>query len=209
MGLTRHLLIALLFCSLALPARGQSAEKSALKSMQKKKWSKAEAVLRKSLSKDTLNPTSKYLFALYFFRNDNPSYQLDSAYRYAISSLRDYRLISEKERARLKRFPLDSGRIISVRQKIDSAAFQLATTANSEQSYIDFLDKHPLDVAHRPQAIELRNEVAYQDAFRQNSYQAMQKFLNKYPESVRAPEARQHYDRLLYEALTADKRLST
>lgn len=209
MGLARHLLIALLFCSLAWPGRGQSAEKSALKNIQKKKWPKAEAVLRKSLSKDTLNPTTKYLFALYFFRNDNPSYQLDSAYHYAIRSLSDYRLISEKERARLKRFPLDSIRIISVRQKIDSAAFQMAMAVNTEQSYIEFLEKHPLDVVHRPQAIELRNEVAYQDAFRQNTYQAMQKFLNKYPESVRAPEARQHYDRLLYEALTVDKRLST
>jgi hypothetical protein len=201
--------MGLLLLSAAVVCVGQSSEKSAYKNIQKKKWSKAESSLRKSLQKDSLNSLARYLMALSFFTHDNPSYHVDSAYQYSIQSLADYRLASDRERAKLRRFPFDSTRIIVLRQKIDSVAFQNAVVQNTEAGYLEFLQKHPFDINHKAQAIELRNEVAYQDAVKENSYQALMQFMNKYPDAVRLAEARERYDRLLYESLTQDRRLST
>jgi hypothetical protein len=209
MGSLRAISIGLLVLILPVLCAGQSLEKSAFKNIQKKKWAKAEASLRKSLKKDSVNSLARYLLSYSFFRNDNPAYHLDSAYSYSLHALADFRLTSNRERSKLKRFPFDSVRIISLRKKIDSVAFQNAVSQNTEAAYIEFLQKHPLDLTHAGQAIEMRNEVAYQNALRENSYQALMMFMNKYPESIRVAEARIHYDRLLYESLTHDRRLST
>jgi hypothetical protein len=209
MGVLRIILIGLFVFTVQSLSVGQSLEKSALKSIQKKNWPKADASLRKSLRKDTLNSLARYLVAYSFFQKDNPSFHLDSAYYYSLGALADYARTPARERAKLKRFPFDSARIVTLRERIDSAAFQYALTENTEAGYIEFLRKHPLDLRHRPQAIELRNEVAYQTALREHTYQALLNFINKYPDAVRIAEAREHYDRLLYESLTKDKRLST
>ena len=176
--------------------------------MSRQRWSRAEIKLRKTLAKDTLNPAARYLLSVYYFRGANPSYNLDSAYHYAVTALDDYTLTPSREREKLKRMYVDSLRLISLRAQIDSTAFEEARKANTEAAYLEFLSAFPSAI-QRALAADLRDEVAYQDALRQNTYQAFLSYLNRYPEAQRAPEARVHYDRLLYRAETKDQRLSS
>ena len=152
-------LAALLLSSPALHAQS-SPGRSALGKIEKRNWLKAEQLLRKSLKKDTLNAEARYVYSLLFFFGDYPKYNLDSAYQYSLAALSDYQKSSPRQKEKLKRFPLDSAVLVSLRTKIDSAAFERAKTINSVSSYQFFLDQFRLAIQH-DMAVELRDEVAF------------------------------------------------
>lgn len=180
----------------------------ALKDIEKHRWQKAEDRLRKSLARDALSPTVRYLLSVFYFDADNPASDLDSAYHYAVTALDGYALSPAREREKLRRVSFDSLYLESWRAKIDSTAFGQARQINTEAAYVDFLSAFPSAV-QRDLAARLRDEVAYQEALRQNTYTAFLDFLNRYPDAVRASEARAHYERLLYTAETGDQRLAS
>lgn len=200
--------VLLFFVTTCFAQLGVSGEKAAQKNILKKRWEKAESKLRKALRKDPSNVLARYIFAQYFFSKDNPSFQLDSAYRYTLSTLEGFRHTTQKEREKMRRFALDSAAAVSLREKIDSAAFEVTRKLNTENGFIRFLKDHPFS-GLQAEAVLLRNEVAYQQAVKENTYSAFLNFLDKYPQATRAAEARQKYDQLLYESLTKDKRLSS
>ena len=199
------LLVSLLTASIGAAAQ-LSAERQAVNRMQKGKWKGAEESLRKALRKDTLNPEAKLLFSRFYFSQDNPARNIDSAYRYAIRAIVAFPATTPKEKDRLKRFPLDSAILIGHRKKIDSAAFELAKRTNTEKSYQDYLSRF-IYANELPAAIELRNEVAFVDALKVNTYKSFLDYLNKYPSSTRAAESRYRYEKLLYEEKTRDGKL--
>lgn len=183
-------------------------ERAALKAIEKKKWEKAEGRLRKIIHKDTVNSLGMYLTALYYFSPDNPIYSIDSAYYYVTKSSKDIIKASSKQEEKLRRFPLDTAMLVSLRKQIDSAAFERARIINTEQAFLEFLSKHT-DADQQKQAMYLRDELAYLNAAKTNTHEAFNEFLAKYPDAARASEARKKYDLLLYEAKTRDKRLES
>ena len=201
-------LLLFLTAGVSFAQLGGSPERVALKNMEKHRWQKVETRLRKSLHKDSLNPSIRYLLSVFYFHADNPESDLDSAYHYAVSALEDFVISPSRERDRLNRMSIDSLGLIGLRAKIDSTAFEEARKLNTEEAYLEFLS-HFTSAVQRDLAAELRDEVAYQGALKQNSYQAFLHYLQRYPEAKRAPEARAHYDRLLYKAETKDQRLSS
>ena len=200
--------LLILRCGVSFAQLGTMPEKTALKNIEKHRWEKAEFKLRKTLYKDTVNASIRYILSAFYFNPNNPDFNLDSAYHYAITALEDYQITSARERDKLKRMPLDSLRLISLREKIDSAAFEEARNTNTEAAYLQFL-RHFTSAFQRDLATQLRDEVAYQEALKENTHQTFLSYLNRYPGAKRAPEARTHYDRLLYHSETKDKRLSS
>ena len=183
-----------------------SPSRQAVNRMQKGKWKGAEESLRKAIRKDTLNPEARFLLSKFYFSNENPSRNIDSAYRYTLLAIRDYGASSVKEKERLKRFPLDSALLIDQRKKIDSAAFERAKLINSEKSYRDFLSTF-VYASEQTAAIELRDEVAFVEALKINTYKVFLAYMNTYPASHRVPEAKQRYEKLLYEDKTREGKL--
>lgn len=183
-------------------------ERQALNSMERRKWDKAYSNLEKALRKDSLNASARYVFALYFFSVQNPGFQIDSAYQYALDARSDFDQADVREQERLKRFPLDTAILTRLRKRIDSAALEQATRVNTEEAYLKFLSIHTF-AAGRARAVELRNEVSYFNAMKENTYLAFDAFLKKYPDAIHAPDARKKYERLLYETKTVDKKLTS
>ena len=199
----------LLFLSYGVSfAQWGSAEKSALKNMEKGRWMKAESRLRKSLAKESISPSLRYGLSVYYFHPENPEFDLDSAYHYAVWALGDYGLSPARERDKLRRAGVDSLALIGLRARIDSTAFEVARQTNTEAAYLEFLSHFPSAV-QRDLAAQLRDEVAYQDAHRENTYRAFNRYLTRYPHSKRAPEALAQYHRLLYLEETKDQRLTS
>ncbi len=185
-----------------------SREHLAERNIQKKKWEHAHDLLKKALHKDSLNVLAQHVMTLYFFERQNPSYQIDSAYRYNAMASTSFTQVSPRQRERLRRFPIDSLILIGFREQIDSAAFERAKEINTERAYLDFLSDFPL--AHqREHAIGLRNEAAYLDALNENTYTAFEDYFKKYPSSIRAEEAKALYEKLLYKDKTSDLHLSS
>lgn len=185
-----------------------SRESFALNNIEKGKWSKARVQLRKSMSRDSINPLASYALARYFFAPGNPAFQVDSAYAYVTEASGAYDTLDMRDRERLRRVPLDSMILVTLREKIDSAAFARAKVVNTEAAYVTFLDQFRY-AEQRAQAEELRDEVAFVDAMRENTYQGYREYLDKYPSASRAPEARERYERLLFETKTRDGKLAS
>ncbi|MCK6618752.1 MAG: WG repeat-containing protein [Cyclobacteriaceae bacterium] len=204
----RILIISLCLAGISAGWGQPTVERLAYTNLQKGKWAKAKAQLQKAMRKDSVNALAHYVYSVYYFRSGNPDFNIDSAYHHALLSLSDFPFESLRQRERMKRFPADSAIITRHREKIDSAAFQRAKSLNTEQSYIDFLNRFSF-AAQRPLAAELRDEVAYLDALKENTYVAFRAYLRKYPASARATEANARYHKLLYEAETRDKKLTS
>lgn len=201
----------MLVVSVVLPRSGWSQfspENAAMNSINKGKWERAKGQLRKAIRKDSVNAAAHYGLSVYYFSLANPEYQIDSAYQYVIQATADFQVTAQKQRDRLRKFPLDSVILVQHREQIDSAAFERAKERNTEAAYIDFLDRFPL-ASQQSRAAELRDEVAYLDALKENTYTSFLKYLEKYPESNRASEARAKYERLVYDAKTKDKKLTS
>jgi hypothetical protein len=196
-------LFPFLFCFLLAPvAVAQiSPEKLTGNQLDKSKWSRAGQSIRKSLSKDTLNPEARYLLGLYYFNSDHPTTNLDSAYRYAHQAYASYARISPRDRDRLRRVPLDSGRLEHLINDIDSAAFESTKRVNTEASYERFIATHP-DARQRKAAVELRDEISFLEALKVNTWFSFQHYINTHPQSHRRSEAQARYDRLLFEDKT-------
>src|SRR5688572_12008603 len=95
-------------CGVGFAQLGGSPEKSAIRNIEKHRWQKAEIKLRKTLDKDSLNPSIRYILSVFYFDADNPAFDLDSAYRYAVTALQDYAQAPSRQRDRLRRMSVDS-----------------------------------------------------------------------------------------------------
>jgi hypothetical protein len=197
------LLALLLLLGNAFGQASTSLGRAALKRLEKKKWAKAEEKINKSIAKDSLNPLGHFAFALYYFKTQNPAYNLENAYSEIIASANTFGFTSTKSRAKLRKVPLDSQRIVVLRKAIDSATFKIVKQQNQEDLYIKFLRQHPY-AEQRTEAIELRNEVAFLNAVNTNTYESFLTYLKKYPESIYAPAAQKRYDKLVYESMTRE-----
>ncbi len=199
-----------IFCLVILSAgvsKGQSsAERSAFNNLNKERWDKAFANIKKAIRKDSLSPAAFYAKTLFFFSVQNPSYQIDSAYNSYLETMRRFRAADLRERDKLTRLPLDSTHLVLLRIQIEAAAFLRAMESNTEEGYIYFLQKFPM-AEQQGRAEELRNEMAYLDALKENTYSGYLAFIQKYPNAERVPEAQKKYDKLLFTSLTADKKL--
>lgn len=208
MGLIRIIVIGMIVV-LSYSAKAQFvSERSVLNNIGKGKWEKAKTQLNKIEQKDSVRAGVEFAWASYFFSASNPDFQIDSAHWHIQRAVSDYAKATARERDKLLKIPVDSVVLVRYHDRIDSAAFARAREINTEAGYLDFIKRFS-KAKQKDQAIALRDEVSYADAIRGNTYESFLSYLQKYPESAFAGEARSKYNRLLFEAKTADKKLTT
>ena len=186
----------------------QSTAGLALKNLERHKWQRARELLSKALAKDSLNVTAKYVLAQYFFSEDNPAYNTDSAYQYILQAESDFAGLLFKQREKLRKFPLDSGVLVSKRKKIEASAFTHAHAQASEKAWNYFIKNYERS-SLLSAAVDLRDSIAYNDTAAENTYESFQNFFQKYPEARQTLRARENYERLLFEHKTADQTLAS
>lgn len=204
--MNKKLIILAIILSWSLPLLAQ-VERQAIENIWKGKWEKAFYQLDRAVNKDTLNITSAFAWAIYYSAPNNPDYSLDSASRYVRTSIVLFGHASEKQREKLRRFPLDSAIIIRQRDEIDSAAFAVARANGGADDYQRFIDIHPGAILELD-AIAARDERAFQDAVANNTHEAFRAYLMRYPQSDRIADARANYERLLYQEYTRGRDLA-
>jgi hypothetical protein len=199
-------IVILLFPVLCLSQA--SREKKALKFIRQQRYNSAYVLLKKSLAKDSLNIGAQYVLGQYYTIPKNIDFHLDSAYLYAARALHTWEYLPEKSRKKWAKLPLDSDKLLELRQQIEGLAFAEAEQLNSEESYSRYLASFPL-AKERPAAIQLRNQVAFAKAQKENTYSAFHSYMERYPDSKYAREAQLQYDRLLFEERTREKSLAS
>lgn len=204
----RLLFIVALFLHYIPLAAQLNTERIALNRLQSGKWERSLSALKKSLRKDTANLEANYVMSLWFLTAGNPEFQIDSSYTYILKSENLFESLNTRDRERVARFPIDSLLLLNQHDRIDSAAFERAKLYNSEESYNRFIFYFP-GAKQQSNVVELRDEAAFLDALKLNTYTAYAEHFKKYPQSHRAQEAKERYEKLLFEDKTHDKKLSS
>lgn len=183
-------------------------ERLAWNNLGKERWAKSEQQIKKALRKDSLDLGGNYVYAWYFFTPGNPDFNIDSAAFQTKRTIQYFNRLNKREKEKAMRFPFDSAGLFRLKTFVDSAAFQRATTINTETGYAHFVT-HYSSAPQLTRAIELQHEVAFLDALKENTYSAYDQYLKKYPQSQRKEEARKRYEKLLFEVKTKDKKLES
>lgn len=184
----------------SLRAAGQVSPEKLNAITDRSKWTKAGQSIRKAMVKDTLDPEPVYLMSLFFFHAGHPTFQIDSASHYQHKSAR---LMAGRELGR--RAIMDTASVRRFRLSIDSAAFERAKKADTEDAYQDFITRYA-SAREIPVAVELRDEQAFVKALKGNTSKSFKLFLQQYPSSHRSREAKDRMEKLEYEEITKDKR---
>jgi len=165
----------------------------------------AKQLFEKSIKKQPA--ASHYGLAIIYARNDNPFYNLDSAF---ISIQRAEKLFSQieaKEKEKLKLIEVDYDHILSLRQNISSQFFEVVNSKLSEVAFQTFLDQHPWALENSV-AIHRRDSLAYSVALQKNASLDFQFFLDKYPKSAYFNDAKNAFDLRFYQEKTSNGTLS-
>lgn len=118
-----------------------------------------------------------------YSRNDNPFYNLDSAYRFILIAQETYGDIEIKKRAKFAEnygFKIDS--IIALRQRVGDQRLAKIQKGSSQEVYDNYLLLHPW--ANKFDSITgIRDSLAFNATKQQNTSLAYEKYVSKYPNS--------------------------
>jgi hypothetical protein len=183
--------------------------KRAFRLYEKGDIEKTVEALDKSLEKAPLNPAANYLYATLFVDTVFARYNIDSAFIFVNRGIDNLKKISDaKDLADLKDVGVDSVSLEVLKDRIDALKFKVIKSKHTIADYNWFLEIH-FDSEQIFDAIELRDRIAFEDAAKIDTWQSYLAFITQYPRAKDFTEANYRYEKLLYEAKTADGKLQS
>lgn len=183
--------------------------KRAFRLYEKGDIEKAVDALDKSLEKEQLNPAANYLYATLFIDSAFNRYNIDSAFIFVNRGIFNFNQIKDaKDLADLKEVGVDSIALEQLKDRIDALKFTIIKSKHTINDYNWFLETH-FDSNQIFEAIELRNGIAFENASSLNTWQSYLAFIKEYPRAKEFTEAKYRYEKLLYEAQTANGKLKS
>ena len=183
--------------------------KSALSQLEKQKYPKAQELLSKALTKDSLPVDAYYVYSLLYTDSSFSGYDIDTAYQYAQQAISGYSQLDEKRRSRVyQQLALDTARLRKQKLHIDSLAYARANEDSSMRAYQRFITNFAT-APQVPQAVRRRDQLAYDSVQRIDTYSAYKYFMDTYPAAEQYASARQRYNTLTFQELTQAGDLSS
>jgi len=138
-----------------------------------------------------------------FGRNDNPFYNIDSAFHYILQAEARYPNQDTDQKAELKELGVSDSSISEWKDSIDLAAWNQTKEMDKQAAYQRFIEQHK-DADQRREAIKIRNQLAFIAAKSINTARAYRTFLEKYPDAEQSTEAQNRYETQLFQEFTQD-----
>jgi len=145
---------------------------------------------------------SGYGLSLIYNRDDNPFFNVDSAYFYIISSRDAYALAGKRELSLLATYNVDQAAILKQADAIDENAFNLSRKNGDTTAFNHFINNYPAS-RFLDQATRSRDSVLYAQVRLSNDPVKIKWFADTYPDSYLHTEATSLYERVLYQEMTA------
>lgn len=164
----------------------------------------AKRLFEKSIKKELA--AASYGLSIIYFRNDNPFYNIDTAYKFIINSGNSFKKLTPKYKTRYLKYNVTQRSIDSMKNEVHHKAFDVYRNNNSISDLNKFIERYP-SAPQKSDAIELRNSIAFKDAKKKDTYQAYQQFIKTYPASKEIPEAKERYEFTFFEASTKNNTL--
>ena len=181
----RKILCLLLCWVYLIPAYAGKIDK-AFEALKVYNYFEAKKLFESALSKEAA--PAHYGLALIYSRNDNPFYNLDSAYSHVIPAEQLYSGQKDKVKQKLKKYDYDYPAIENLRQAISTGFYKIAAEKFTEFSFQSFIMLNPW-AQELPKAVHLRDSLAYETSKKSNTSKDYAFFLEKYPESEYAEAA--------------------
>lgn len=166
--------------------------------MNTAQYDKAKSAIAKRLSKDSADYRFSYLYAQYFFDTENKNYNTDSAYINIIKAIEQQPDSTDKFYLKNIKFGFSGAHLYRLKNEIIEAAYWAAERKNSIDDYNHFLTIYK-DIYFENLVTKHRNDIAFTAAKEKMDFMSFKEFMEKYPAANQAEEARQIYEKLLYE----------
>lgn len=193
-----------LFATTALADRS----KKALKDLSQGKFEDVIVTLTKDLAKDSLNPSTHYIYSLLYTKPAFFGYNVDQAHSYILKSARIFESMETKQKSGPEKLGINASTILHQKILIDSLAYDEARQRHTIDAYEYFMATYH-DADQKALAEAQRDILAYDEALRKNTWQAYERFFTQYPGAKQVREARSRYDRLIFEDKTKGKSLAS
>ena len=157
---------------------------------------KAKKLFEKSLKKKVV--AAPYGLSIIYSRNDNPFYNLDSAYKYIYTADTSFYKFTSKDKLKLAKLNLDSALIQQQKDKVDSLIFIETKRRNTFIAYQSYIDRHT-DSYYLKNAIDSRDSIALAIAINANVPSDYMDFMETYPGSKYYNLAKSKYEKRKFE----------
>lgn len=193
------------FLLTALSALRASDLTKAFKYLNTGDYANAQKYLLEVIQEEPDNAAGNFGMAKFYFLKDNKAYNLDSANLYILKAVKKIPFNpDDKQTKKYLTLGVRDYTIKALQQDINEAEFAKLEKENTVEAYQHFINYYS-DAGLNARAVAARNQVAYLHARAKNDPWALNDFLKTYPDAEQAPEAKQLFEKLLYEQTTADK----
>jgi len=190
------LLFSLFFFSVNIKA---SKIENAFTALRIYNYFEAKQLFEKVFKSETA--AAGYGLSTIYYRNDNPFFNIDSAYKFIIISENSFNRMNLKSQMEIAKFNVNSKSIDSLKTLIHTKAYELYKGKNDIKTLNVFIEKY----VTAPQcfdAIDLRNKMAFELSKKEDTYQGYKTFIETYPFAKEVPEAHERYESSLFQAST-------
>ena len=181
--------------------------KQAQKALQKGDYLKAQELLQKSLSKDSLNPAAYFLSAQLHSIDSFPIFNLDTGYYFIRKGIQQLESANDDIVSGIAKLGLALSAFQDLKLQIEFDAYQLAYKKENILALETFMNQYENPVLLK-KAERDRDSLAYLGARKINSWQAYKNFMQRYPNAKQFNDAKGSYDWLLFKDKTAGNALS-
>ncbi|MDG1777052.1 MAG: WG repeat-containing protein [Crocinitomicaceae bacterium] len=164
--------------------------KSGYEALLIKNYFKSQQKFKKAFK---YNPSSAaFGLATIYARNDNPFYNIDSAYRYVLLSETSFSLASDKKKLKWAKYGWSKNGIDSLKVVVSSQFYSVAKKKHSVSAYTAFILKHPWSI-ELSVATDTRDSIAFVQTVNMNNSASYDAFMQKYPASRYAALAKNKF----------------
>lgn len=189
-------IVVYLFLSLSITAPANI--NSIYQWMNTAQYAKAKAAITKGLLKDSADYRFSFLNARYFFDTENKNYNTDSAYINILKAIEVLPDSTDKFYLKNIKFGFSKAHLLQLKKQIIEAAYWEVEKKNTIDYYNHFLTTYK-DNYFENLVTKHRNDIAFIAAKEKMDFMSFKEFMEKYPAANQAEEARQLYEKLLYE----------
>lgn len=157
--------------------------------------------------KYNISPSSFGLATIYS-RNDNPFFNLDSAYHYIVQADSTWGVSSDRKKKKWAIYSWTLEGIDSLKNRISDQLFIKAKGLHTVEAYSDFINRNAWSKDYEL-AIHKRDSLAFFSVVTTNDANSYKEFLRVYPNSEYGEIAKENYHNSQFLEMTVDKSLES
>ena len=182
--------------------------KRVFRALERKDVAKAKELLESQISKDSINPGSRWMYARLLSCDSLPEYyDLDQARIYAQRAVVDFQRADEKIKLT---FIMDSFSLLDIEKtntNIENQTYEKTLSRYTLDAFHYFLSLYPKS-AYSEEFFYNIDSLAFDSVTQIHNWKSYENYVKVYSTSRFSERAQAHYERLLYEEKTANNDLN-